>query len=191
MILSLAWKNIWRNKKRSLIITAAIAFGLWGGLFSDAVMMGMIESIVETAINRDLSHIQIHTDTYSQNRIVTNFIPDGVKILNDLSHIKNIEAVSGRTLIEGMISSPTSSFGTKIIGINPEQAKAVTDIHKSLSEGGFFNAKYKNQIIVGKKLTERLNIKIRSKVVLSFQNLLSTYSFHLYCIQPIQAKAEA
>ena len=60
MLISLAWKNIWRKKKRSLIIVAAITFGLWGGLFSGAVMMGGMESMVETAISRSIAHIQIH-----------------------------------------------------------------------------------------------------------------------------------
>ena len=171
MILSLAWKNIWRNKKRSLIITIAISFGLWGGLFSGAVMMGMMESVVETAINRDLSHIQIHKADYSQEKEIINYIPGGIHVLENISKMDMVKVASGRTLIDGMISSPTSSFGTKIVGINPEDAIKVTDINQSILEGTYFNAKYRNQIIVGKKLTERLNLKLRSKVVLSFQNL--------------------
>jgi len=171
MILSLAWKNIWRNKKRSLIITIAIAFGLWGGLFSGAIMMGMMESMVDTAINRDLSHIQIHKTDYSKDKEIVNYIPGSMHVLENISKVENVEAVSGRTLINGMVQSPTSSFGTKIIGINPKQAKQVTDIHQSLAEGVYFGEKYKNQILVGKKLTERLDLKLRSKVVLSFQNL--------------------
>jgi len=171
MILALAWKNIWRNKKRSLIITIAIAFGLWGGLFSGAVMMGMVESVVDTAINRDLSHIQIHKMDYSKEKEIINYIPGSSSVLANLKKIEGIKAASGRTLINGMVSSPTSSFGTKIIGINPEDAKKVTDIHLSLVEGKYFGEKYKNQIIAGRKLTERLGLKLHSKVVLSFQNL--------------------
>jgi ABC-type lipoprotein release transport system permease subunit len=171
MILALAWKNIWRNKKRSLIITIAISFGLWGGLFSGAIMMGMVESVVETAINRDLSHIQIHKMNYDKDKKIVDYIPGSRHVLENIKKIDGIKAVSGRTLINGMVSSPTSSFGTKIIGINPEDAKKVTDIHQSLVEGKYFGEKYRNQIIVGKKLTERLNLKNRSKVVLSFQNL--------------------
>ena len=171
MIVSLAWKNIWRNKKRSLIITIAIAFGLWGGLFSGAVMMGMMESVVDTAINRDLSHIQIHKADYSKEKEIINYIPGGMHVLENIKKVDKVKAASGRTLINGMISSPTSSFGTKIVGINPEDAMQITDINKSLNDGVYFGEKYRNQIIVGKKLTERLNLKLRSKVVLSFQNL--------------------
>ncbi|MFC2088614.1 ABC transporter permease [Calditrichota bacterium] len=171
MIVSLAWKNIWRNKKRSFIITIAISFGLWGGLFSGAIMMGMMESMVETAINRDLSHIQIHKADYSKEKEIINYIPGGMHVLENIKKVDNVKAASGRTLINGMISSSTSSFGTKIIGINPEDAIKVTDINQSISEGIYFGEKYRNQIIVGKKLTERLNLKLHSKVVLSFQNL--------------------
>jgi ABC-type lipoprotein release transport system permease subunit len=171
MIISLAWKNIWRNKKRSLIITIAISFGLWGGLFSGAIMMGMMESIVDTAINRDLSHIQIHKADYEKEKEIINYIPGGIHVLANIKKADKVIAASGRTLINGMISSPTSSFGTKIVGINPEDATKVTDINLSIYEGDYFGKKYRNQIIVGKKLTERLNLKLRSKVVLSFQNL--------------------
>ncbi len=171
MLVSLAWKNIWRNKKRSMIITIAISFGLWGGLFSGAIMMGMIESVVDTAINRNLSHIQIHNAEYSKEKEIINYIPGGTHVIENLRKIEIVNAASGRTLIEGMISSPTSSFGTKIIGINPEEASRVTDINRRLIEGEYFGAKYRNQIIIGKKLAERLNLKLRSKVVLSFQNL--------------------
>ena len=62
MLTSLAWKNIWRSKKRSLIIITAIAFGLWGGLLAGAVMTGWGESMVNTAIDRDLAHVQLHAD---------------------------------------------------------------------------------------------------------------------------------
>ena len=171
MLISLAWKNIWRNKKRSLIILTAIIFGLWGGLMSGAIMMGMGESMVETAINRDLAHIQIHEKSFINEKDISNYIPNGLQILSEAKKIDEVEAVSGRTLIDGMAASPSSTFGAKIIGINPEDAKKVTDVHEKLIEGKYFESKRKNQIVIGKKLAKRLNLKIRSKIVLSFQDL--------------------
>jgi len=171
MLTSLAWKNVWRNKKRSFIIVTALAFGLWGGLMSGAIMMGMGESIVETAINRDLSHIQIHRTGYDKDKEIVNFIPNGLELLQDIGKIQGTEAVSGRMLIMGMAASPTSTFAIKIIGINPEKAKKVTNIYEKLTEGNYFKSDRINQILVGKKLAKRLNLKLRSKVVLSFAGL--------------------
>lgn len=171
MLTSLAWKNVWRNKKRSLIIVAALAFGLWGGLMSGAIMMGMGESIVETAINRDLSHIQIHQTGYDKDKDIVKYIPNSLELTEELGSIQGVEAVSGRMLIMGMAASPTSTFGIKIIGINPERAKKVTNIHKKIQEGDYFKSERRNQILVGRKLAKRLNLKLRSKVVLSFAGL--------------------
>ncbi|NOZ03295.1 MAG: ABC transporter permease [FCB group bacterium] len=172
MILSLAWKNIWRNKKRSLIIIVATALGLWGSLLSGAIWMGWGESMVDTAINRDLAHIQIHKPGYAQNKEIINYIPDGFRILEETKNLPGVKAVSGRTLVEGMAASPTSTFGVKIVGIVPAQAKTVTDIYKRLIEGEYFTGSGgRNPVVIGRKLADRLGLKLHSKIVLSFQDL--------------------
>ena len=75
MLLVLAWKNIWRNKKRSLIILTAIALGLWAGLFSVAISIGVWEATINTTIDRNLSHIQIHTKEFKDESLISNYIP--------------------------------------------------------------------------------------------------------------------
>jgi len=177
MLITLAWKNIWRKKKRSLIIVSAIAFGLWGGLFSGAFMMGMMDSMVETAISRDLSHIQIHKTDYNQDKDVRNFIPDGSRVLEQTASTVNILAASGRTIVTGMAASPTSSYGVQIIGINPNDEARITNINEGMLEGDYFVPDKKNQIIIGRKLAERLNLKIRSKIVLSYQDLQGNIAY--------------
>ena len=109
MLLLLAWKNIWRNKKRSLIILAAIALGLWAGLFSVAISMGVWEATVNATIDRNLSHVQIHTEEFKDEKLISNYIPDGSKVVEEIREDTRIKEVSGRVLIEGMASSPTSS----------------------------------------------------------------------------------
>ena len=178
MLIALAWKNIWRNKKRSLIVVIAITFGLWGGLFSGAVMMGMGESMIESAVNRDLGHIQVHKMNYSKDKLIKNYIPNSYNIVAKLNASPEVKAVSPRTLIYGMAASPASSFGVKIIGIDPEKAKQVTNIHQKLVDGDYFESDRKNQIIIGQKLAKRLNLKVRSKVILSFEGLEEANEFY-------------
>jgi len=169
MLASLAWKNIWRNKKRSLIIVLAITLGLWGCLLAGAVWMGWGESMVNTAIDRDLAHIQIHKKGFIQNKEITNFIPEGFQILKQTRSIPEVKAVSSRTVVEGMAASPTSTFGVKIVGIVPAEAKEVTDVHKRLIAGKYFEGDSRNPTVIGKKLADRLNLKLHSKIILSFQ----------------------
>ncbi|NIA29011.1 MAG: FtsX-like permease family protein [Actinobacteria bacterium] len=182
MIASLAWKNIWRNKKRSLIIILATALGLWGCLLAGAIWMGWGESMVDTAIDRDLSNIQIHKKGYTQNNEIVNFIPNGFRILKETQSIAGVKAVSGRTLVEAMAASPTSTFGVKIVGIIPAQAKKVTDIYNRLIEGNYFTGNGRNPIVIGKKLATRLGLKLHSKIVLSFQGLDGSLNYAAFRI---------
>jgi putative ABC transport system permease protein len=174
MIALLSWKNVWRNSKRSLIIIAAIAFGVWGGLLAGAVMMGWGESMVNTAIDRDLGHIQLHAIGYARDRDVSQYIPDGFAIAETIRSMPGVLAVSPRTIVDGMASSPISTFGVQIEGVDPRQAEKVTNIRTLVTEGTYFQGEARNAIVVGRRLAERLNLKVRSKVVLSFQALDST-----------------
>lgn len=171
MLALLAWKNIWRNRKRSLIIITAITFGLWGGLLAGAVMMGWGESMVNTAIDRDLAHIQVHRPGFTADRDVNLYIPEGAEILKNIRSAPGVKAASGRTLVDGMAASPVSTFGVRIEGIDPESEGRVTNIKDLLIDGQYFKTKKKNPVIIGKKLADRLNLKFNSKLVLSFQSM--------------------
>lgn len=178
MLLSLAWRNIWRNKKRSLIILVSIAFGLWGGLFAGAVMMGMGESIIDSAIERNLAHIQIHHPQFSLDKDINLSVKDGVHRVRQIRAIPGVEAVSGRTIIEGMAASPTSSAGVMIVGVVPQDMGVVTSMSDKIVAGDFFETQYKRSIIIGQKLASTLNLKVRNKIVLSFQGLDGNIIYH-------------
>lgn len=171
MLLTLAWRNIWRNKKRSLIIVAATAIGLACGLFAGATMYGMWDSMINTTIDRDLGHFQIHSKSYEDEKLLTDTIPGFQKIVAQLQSIKDVKGVSSRILIEGMVSSATSSNGVRILGIDPQSEKNATSIHKQTMQGNYFQEEWKNQIVIGEKLAENLGTRVKSKIVLSFQGL--------------------
>jgi ABC-type lipoprotein release transport system permease subunit len=177
MLLSLAWRNIWRNKRRSLIIVSAIAVGLLCGLFASAVMFGMADSLLNSTIDRDLGHIQIHTKQFEAEKLIADTIPNALQIMDIVRNQNNVVGIASRVVIEGMGSSATTSNGVRIVGIDPQKEKIVTKIYKQIEAGSYFendtsvSARRTNQIVIGQKLADNLGIKDRSKIVLSFQGL--------------------
>lgn len=171
MLIALAWKNIWRNKKRSMIILAAIAAGLGCGLFASGVMYGMWDTTVNAAIDRNLGHIQIHTEKFTKENLIENYIPDGTKLKPQIEKIAGVKAVSERTIINGMAASATSSFGVEIVGIIPAEEKKTTSISSDIKEGNYFEEGGRNPIVIGKELAGKLDLKIHNKIILSFQGL--------------------
>ncbi len=172
MMFVLAWKNIWRNKKRSLIILAATVIGLTCGLFVVGMMSGMYDSIVASAINRELGSMQIHTAAYKRDQLIRQFIPAPDSIMQLVRSHPDVQSAATHTLIEGMASSATTATGAMIFGITPVDEKRVTSVSQSMTEGEYLDSMHKaNSIIIGDKLAEKLNLKLRSRIVLSFSGL--------------------
>ena len=169
MMFILAWKNIWRNKKRSFIILAATAIGLAAGLFSVGLMTGMYDSMVDSAINRGLGNIQIHTGAYKKDQLIGQFLPHVDSIIHTLQREPDIKAFTTHSVIEGMASSATVATGASIIAIEPEREKSATAISQSLIHGTYLDKA--NAVVAGEKLAGKLKLKLRSRLVLSFAGL--------------------
>jgi putative ABC transport system permease protein len=172
MIASIAWKNIWRNKTRSLVVIIATVLGLIGGTFAGAFMFGMIEQRLGAAVDKEVSHIQVHHPSFIENSEIGFAISNPDSVCRILAGVDGVKAVSGRTKIMGMVASANSSGGAQIFGIDPEREKLVTTLYQAIPDtcGNYFTTGSKNQIVLGKKLAEKLKVKLRSKVVLRFQD---------------------
>ena len=171
MIIQIAWRNIWRNKLRSSVVIIAVTLGLIGGIFSDALMMGMSTTRVESAINNEISDIQIHNPAFLENSEAQFIVPQADEIIAYISSLPNVEGISSRFKIIGMASTSESGVGANIVGIDPVEEMKTTKVYTKLdSLSNFFETNKKNSIVIGQKLAEKLKVKIRSKIVLTFQD---------------------
>ena len=166
MMMILAWKNIWGNKKRSFIILAATAVGLACGLFSAGVLSGLYEALVQSAISRELGHIQIHSVDFVRDQEISQTLTHVDGILSILEHTPTVEFVVTHSVIEGMASSATAADGVRIIAVEPDAEQKVTSISRRLIEGTYLNGK--NSVVIGKKLADRLKLKLHGRFVASF-----------------------
>jgi ABC-type lipoprotein release transport system permease subunit len=170
-ILSLSWKNIWRNKARSLVVIVAVILGTGAGVFMSAFMYGMSMQMVQSEIENYTSHIQIHTQDYKDEILPGYFIPDADSLVSELATLSFVQNITARTILTGLASTSSSSYGVSIRGIDVESENDVTKLHTFIKEGDFLESRRSNSIVIGEKLAQRLNLEIRSKVVLNFQDV--------------------
>jgi putative ABC transport system permease protein len=169
MLASLSWKNIWRNKTRSLIIIFAIVFGVIGGVGFTAFMNGLINQRLAMAIGNEVSNIQIHNSHFQSNKEINDTIFGLSRLTSILDTCHKIKAYSLRLKLVSMINSANSGEGIMLNGIDPEKEKTVTGIHQYIVDGNYFKDSRKNGIVIGEKLARKLKVKIRSKVVVTTQ----------------------
>ncbi len=160
MIWTVSWKNVWRNRIRSSVVIAAFIIGIFGGVYSVAIYIGMIDQRLETAIGNEVSHIQIHNPGYLDNNELKYTINDYPSLIKTIQSMPEVKAMSPRIKILGMASTSGNASGVMINGINTESEKQVTDIDGSIvTEGGsFFKDDGKKSIVVGEKLAKTLKL---------------------------------
>jgi putative ABC transport system permease protein len=170
MLFKIAWRNIWRNRTRSLVVIAAVAVGLFAGMFMMAFFQGAVKQEVDSTVEAQLSHIQFHNPAFIDDKDANYTIPNGQAIISVLKKDKNVKAVSGRVITTGMVSSSSTAAGVGIHGIVPADEKAISSISQDIVEGAYFTGTKQNDIVIGKKLAEKLGAKLHNKIVLTFQS---------------------
>lgn len=171
VIFKIAWRNIWRNITRSLVVIIAIIIGIWSIIFLVGMVNGMINSYINNAIKNEVSHIKIHNPEFVRNKESKYYISNIASVKNIVDTISGVKAVSYKTIINAMIGSSHSERGIKVIGIVPKNEVKVSGVSQRIIEGNYLADNKKNRIIISKRTAEKLKVKLRSKVVLTFQNL--------------------
>ena len=184
-LIKIGWRNIWRNKKRSVVVILSIILGLYGGLIIVSLMTTLNHQRMDTAINTYLADIQIHNKNYSNEYSIIDTIPNVQDLEEILKNDSRVKAFSKRAVINGMLSNSTGSYGVNVLGIHPDNEIKVTKVYSKMVEGEYFVSKRANTMIVGKKLADKLNLKIRSKVVIAFQDTNGDITSLLYRIEGI------
>jgi putative ABC transport system permease protein len=173
MLFQIAWRNIWRNKSRSLVVISSIIIGVWAGIFILAFIWGLYQNNINESVFKQLSHIQIHHPTFLEENDSKYTLSNSNEIVNSLEADDRITSVSLRVISTGMISSPTTASGVKIYGIHPTTEIIQIALNESVKEGAYFDSGKENEILIGEKLSKKLKIKLKSKVVLTFTNVQS------------------
>ena len=168
-LIKISWRNIWRNKLRSLVVIISIVFGLLGGIII-AMSYGLNEERMNNAVDTYLSHIQIHNNLFSEDYNIKHTINNLDIIEKAINEDKRVISYSKRIVLNGMLSNSNGSYGIQVKGIDPDEEIKVTNTHEKIIEGEYFRSKRDNTILVGKKLADKLNLKLKSKVVITFQD---------------------
>ena len=157
MITVLAWRNIWRNKARSIIIIFSIALGLFAGILVLSLYKGMMKSRIRTVVDAEIGHLQLHNPGFKDDNEPQFIIRKGSNILAEIKHLPEVKLSAQRSVTNGMLTTPTGSAGVKINGVEPELEYKVSRLDEKIIEGGQFKSGKKNQVIIGKKVATKMN----------------------------------
>jgi putative ABC transport system permease protein len=161
MIWSIAWKNVWRNKIRSLVVIAAATLGIISGVLVVGIMEGWVKQRLHDAIYNEVSHLQIHNTEYLKNEEINLTVQDTDKIAAAIRQLPGLKGWVTRAKMIAMANTPWANTGIFIYGIDPDREKNVTEIYKRIVPGaGVYLEKDKpGSILISDKTAEILKLK--------------------------------
>lgn len=171
MIAIIAWRNVWRNKGRSLVVIGAMIIGIWALAFGGGFMQSFLISYIQSSIRHETSNGQVHHPEFTKDYDIQYYINQPAKIMEFIRSSPGVEYVTSRSLVNGMISSSRQATGVKIIGVDPEAEAKVTELDSLIADGAYFEGVSSNPVLIGDKLADKLKVKVKSKVVLTFQDV--------------------
>lgn len=171
MILEFAWRNIWRNRRRTAILLAAVVIGVWSMIFLGALMRGIADQMVRNGIDTLTGHIQIHekgfqADPSIENRIVD---PEGIRDVLE-SVLPGGTRFTARVRVPAVAANARHSAGLSLVGIDPSVEKDISFIGRAVRAGRYLEEGDRTGILVGEAFLEQFETKIGHRLVLMSQD---------------------
>jgi len=170
ILATLAWRNLWRNHRRTIIMISAITIGVWAMIFMTALMRGMVNDMLRDGIQTLPGHVQIHHPAFRDDPSVNNLIPATRTALDGIFGDKGFEARASRVRVPAVITSERESRGVTLFGIDPVAEARITFVADDIAEGRNLEDEADSGIVIGRKLAEKLDTRLGKRVVLMSQD---------------------
>ncbi|MEJ2101376.1 MAG: ABC transporter permease, partial [Desulfobacterales bacterium] len=162
----MAWRNIWRNPRRTILTVCAITFASVLLVFMLSFQFGSYETMINTAVKISTGHLQIQAEKYLEKKSIRFVISDPDKITAVLDHIPGVAAYSLRGQAFSLISSQNRTYGAVVTGVDPQREIRVSRMKKLIREGNFLGRYDTNQAVVGRLLAKNLRVTIGDELTL-------------------------
>ncbi len=181
MIIKIAWRNIFRNKKRTLITIGSIFIALFLIILMRGMQFGFYENLIKTVVESYSGYIEIHDKDYWENQSLNNSMIVDKQLLNEINEIKGVENVLERIKVFSLASSNDKIKGILINGVNIQDEKLIVDWNKRMVSGSL-NFNGSNQVVIGKGISKYFNLNLKDTLVLfgqGYQGMMAAGKYEI------------
>ena len=165
LLIKLAWRNIFRNKRRTILSGLAVGIGLASLIFVNGLMVGMLNSMVRTATDSFMGQGQIHAEGFRDTFETELTIRDFDRVMESLKGEEDITGFTPRAIAQGMLTSTSDVLPVAAYGIDPEGERGVSLLEEAVIKGEYLGSGRK--ILIGSRAAELLDVGLGDRVVLT------------------------
>lgn len=168
--LKMAWRNIWRNPRRTLLTVSAIAFACVLLVFMLSFQFGSYDTMINASVKINTGHVQIQAKGYRENKKIRLVIPDPQPVKQILETMPSVSAFTCRARAFALISTADRSYGVMVVGVAPETEKKVSTLADIIEKGDYLTRPLADRqfsgALVGRVLARNLRVDIGDEMTL-------------------------
>jgi len=168
MYLTLAWRNIWRNKRRSMISISSILFAVIIALATRSMQIGFYAQAIRNIVSFYTGYAQIQAKEYWDKRSLDQSFVISDSLTQSIERIKQVTVTAPRLESFGLVSAGDITDGSMLLGIDPESENRLTGLRSRVAEGSYLRPN-DNGILLAQGLAEHLKAGIGDTVVVLSQ----------------------
>jgi ABC-type lipoprotein release transport system permease subunit len=168
---TLAWRNLWRHPRRTLMILFAFALGVWSMVVIAGISRGSMEQQLDKSILNLTGHVQLHAPGFRDDPVIEHRMASPDAALRQALARTDVRAWASRVRVPAVISSERESAGVTLVGIEPERERGLSFIADAVTEGRHLESADDPGLLLGRKLAERLETGLGRRVVLMSQDV--------------------
>ena len=165
LLLQLAQKNMWRNRHRTLIVMASIAFAVILSIFASSLKTGVFDNLIKNMVSYYSGYIQVHQKGYWDERILDNSFTNQPELEKKLLSLRGITAISPRLESFALASTGDKTKGCMVAGVDPEKEDQITSLKSKITKGKCIGKK-SGEIMLAEGLMKRLDVQLNDTLVL-------------------------
>lgn len=170
--LRLAWRNLWRNPRRTLLTAAALGLGVLMMVATTDYMKGLFGRMIETTANGRTGHAQLHAPGFRETREEERLLQDPAALLERARALPAVEAAAARVWGTALLAIGDRSRGVQLFGIDPAAEARVGKWTERVVAGRFLPAEAAieptgGEVVLGQLLARRLDVELGARIVLT------------------------
>lgn len=179
----LAWRNIWRNKRRTLITMTSIVVAVLLSAVMRSMQEGQYDDMIQSTVGTFSGYLQVHADGYWDNQTLDNSFQATDSLLQTLQSPEGVTAVAPRIESYALGAGKQQSRPVMVMGIDVEAEQYLSNPQKRLQKGSYFERNDEQAALVGRDVLQRLNMQVGDSLVLLGQGFRGMSATGLYPIK--------
>ena len=184
MIGKLTWRNLWRNKRRTLITMASVSFAVVLAVLMQSLQKGVFDNLIKNVVSFYSGYLQVHKKGYWDEQVIENSFALNDTLLNKAGHVAGVQTVVPRIESYALASSGTITKGCMVCGTDPLREDKLTQLSGKLIKGNYFSAE-SNSVMLGAALAELLGLTVNDTLVLLGQGFQGSLAAGKYPVSGI------